>query len=140
MTEIYIAVLTILLGGVVSGMVTHRLETSRARQELRRQKLEQLYTAVHGFSTMLIQMPMAYSQVMAGKIDYNQGLDLLTDITKEKTGDHETAIMLVNIYFPELIKPLEAIFAQRDLCNAIQGNFRQEYERNGPGRYLINSI
>lgn len=135
MPDFIIPVLTILLGGVVSGMVTHRLETSRADRELRSQRLEQLYSAVHHFSSMFVSTTMVWSQVMMEKIDYGEALDMVVGITKDKSKDHETAVMLTNIYFPSLVKPLEDIFAQRDVCNSLQAAFKRKYQKEGPDQY-----
>jgi flagellar basal body-associated protein FliL len=65
--QIILAVLTIAMSGVVSGIVTFQLNARRDSRELRRQKLEALYESFDGFVTQLGSHWIPYIGVMAIK-------------------------------------------------------------------------
>jgi hypothetical protein len=130
--QLVISIATILSSGVVSAIVTHKLSTGHAEREFRRKKLEELFMAVHTYCTKLFTANIMWPRVMRGEIDYNEGLDIFMKGHGEKDTSAETAIMLINIYFPELRPGLDAIFQRRDQINRIQSEFKRTYQRDEP--------
>src|SRR5438105_6769249 len=107
--QLLISIATILCSGVISAIVTHKLSTGRAEREFRRKKLEALFMAVHTYCNKLFTANLMWPRVMRGEIDYNQGLDIFIKNHSEKDDSAEIAIMLINIYFPELRPALDLI-------------------------------
>jgi hypothetical protein len=132
--QLVVPILTILFSGLVSAVVTHRLATSHQERQFRREKLEQLYTAMDSFCTTLVGANMVWPPVMREEMEYNEALDLqiknLSD--KDKGQLHRSIEMLVNIYFPSLLVSLENVFKVREEVNAIQHLFKKDYKRDGP--------
>jgi hypothetical protein len=132
-TQLMISVLTVLTSGVMAGVVTHWLATTRQEKQFRREKLEQLYLAVHGFCTAFVSSNIVWLPVMTGEMHYNEALDLqIKNAPAKGSGFYETAEMLVNIYFPPLRAALNEIIKARDATNKVQGEFGRTYKAHGP--------
>lgn len=129
--QIIIPLLTILFSGLLATIVTHYLTTSHQEKRFKRQKLEELYFAMDGFCTLFVTFNAYWPGVMEGKIDYNTALDKAGSDTKNERF-HQTAEMLVNIYFPALLPNFDAIMARRDSVNEIFSAFRKQYKTSGP--------
>jgi hypothetical protein len=133
--QILIPLLTILLSGLVATVVTHYLATSHQEKQFRRQKLEQLYFSMDGFCTWFVAFNAYWPGVMDGKIDYHTALNRQIEMGKDKNKNerpHQTAEMLVNIYFPALLPNFDAIVARRDSVNESFSAFRKQYKTSGP--------
>jgi hypothetical protein len=131
--QIFITLLTILFSGLVATIVTHYLATSHQEKQFRRQKLEELYFAMDGFRTWFVTFNAYWPAVMDGKIDYNTALDKQIEARTDKDERfHQTAEMLVNIYFPALLPNFDAIMARRDSVIEIFSAFRKQYKTSGP--------
>lgn len=129
--QISISVGTIICSGVASAYVNHKLTSGRLERDLRRQKLEELYMAAHGYCKLLGIYNMVWPRVMKGELDYNQALDINRENAKPEPKYLETSSMLVNIYFRSLRPHLDAILRCRDDINKIQGDFKKDYEQAG---------
>jgi hypothetical protein len=129
--QILIPLLTILFSGLLATIVTHYLTTSHQEKQFKRQKLEELYFAMDGFCTLFVTFNAYWPGVMEGKIDYNTALDKAGSDAKNERF-HQTAEMLVNIYFPALLPNFDAIMARRDSVNEIFSAFRKQYKASGP--------
>jgi hypothetical protein len=128
--QLIISVTTILCSGVFSAIIIHKLSSSRAEREFKRRKLEELYIAVHCYCTKLFTANIIWPDVMRGKIDYNEALDLFIKNHNENDKSHETTMtMIINIYFPELLPSFEAILRQRDQINCMKSDFKKAYQR-----------
>src|SRR6266700_4180677 len=114
--QILISLLTILFSGLMATIVTHYLATSHQEKQLRRQKLEELYFSMDGFCTVVVSFNAYWPGVMDGKIDYHVALDEQIKSSSDRKNEryHQTAEMLVNIYFPALLPSFDAIMARRD--------------------------
>jgi hypothetical protein len=129
--QLIISVTTILFSGVVAAVVAHKLSSDRAEREFKRKKLEELYIAVHHYCTKLFTANIIWPEVMRGKINYDEALDLSIKNHSENDKSHETTMMMIiNIYFPELLPPIEAILRQRDQINRVKSDFKQAYQRH----------
>jgi len=130
--QILIPILTILFSGLLATIVTHYLATSHQEKQFKRQKLEELYFAMDGFCTLFGTVNAYWPGVMEGEIDYNFALDKSGSDMKKNERFHQTAEMLVNIYFPALLPNFDAIMARRDSVNEILSVFRKQYKTSGP--------
>jgi hypothetical protein len=132
--QIVISLLTILCSGLVSAIVTHRLATSRQEREFKRQKLESLYFSIEGFCLTFVIFHFYWPGVMDGKIDYNTALTKQIEAGGDQKNErhHQTAEMLVNIYFPALIPNFGALMTRRDAVNKIVSVFQERYKKIGP--------
>lgn len=131
-SQFLISILTIIGSGVVSAIVTYKLNRSKEVKELYRAKLEELFKAVHRYSTILFTDNLLWLDVMKNKITYNEVLELQVKQTNsEDRGHYETCLMLINIYFPELIKDFDNLLKSRNHLNKLQKDFMSEYEKNG---------
>jgi hypothetical protein len=121
--QIVLGLLTIVGSGVVSGMVTHRLNARKDQQEFMRTKLEALFNAVRGFGKAYSASMMVWISVMDGKIPYDKGQDMYIEAMKGKPDDFGAIEMIVNIYFPELNFPFQSLVAKRDRVNSVLAQF-----------------
>src|SRR5262249_30192067 len=124
--------LTIGASGVVSGIVTFRLNAARDSRRMRREKLEQLFLAHTGFVRQLETNWMPYMAVMQGRIDYNAALQQTIDNHGGEERHLETVEMLVNLYFPELTSGLEELLSIRDESARIIHAHKEQYRQVGP--------
>lgn len=65
--------------GFGSAVVTHWLTIKRAREELLRAKLEELYLAMNGYCTQVAVSTLPYISAMHGKITYDKANDLFSN-------------------------------------------------------------
>ena len=115
LTQILLAVFTILTSGVVSAVVTYRLNALKTEREFMRAKLELLYLAVDNFTEVLTLTNMSMIPVLSGATTY----ELVTEATKENKQafggqDAQTATMLISIYFPELKSAFDKVLDSRN--------------------------
>jgi hypothetical protein len=118
--------------GVGSAVVTHWLTIKRAREELLRAKLEELFLAVSGYCTQATTSSFPYLSAMQGKITYDRANDLILKNADLSARHHEKAQMLVNLYFPEHRELLDslvaALYKAQDVKNAFKQNYSLEQE------------
>ena len=95
-------------------VVTFKLNARREDRQFRRERLEHVYRAFTGFCRVLRGDWYPYIQVMTGKLNYNQALDMT--IASGKGDEHhlETLGMLVAIYWPKLQSHVDALKTVRD--------------------------
>ena len=130
--QIMLALLTITMSGVVSGIVTFQLNARRDTRELRRQKLEALYESFDGFVAQLGSHWLTYMSVMANKIEYNTALDLTIKNGNAEVKHFRTLDMLTAIYFPKLQVHLDELHKVREMANDIMHQHKEEYRVRGP--------
>lgn len=120
---------TIAMSGVVSSIVTFRLSKSKEQQAFMRSKAEQLYLATDEFGKGFNSYFVGHFQLLNGRIDYNQMLDLqISAGSKErKYGGPETMTMLVEIYFPTTREALANVWSARDTVNSVAGRIKNHY-------------
>ena len=132
-TQIALGVLTIAASGVVSGVVTFKLNSRRDARRMRREKLEQLFLAHSAFARQLGAGWLPYISVMQGAISYNDALDMV----RKPPGDdrpYDKMEMLVAIYFPELGKELKKLLQIRDRSAESIARHKEVYKSRGPHR------
>jgi hypothetical protein len=129
MNSIWLGILTIIGSGVVSAIVTYKLNLVKSEREFRKQKLQELYLAFHRFNIALGSHNIVWLPVMEGKMDFNKALEIIIENAPKHTGHWEELCMLVDLYFPEMDKHSKRIIEIRDILNAIQRDFKMAYER-----------
>jgi hypothetical protein len=92
-----------------------------------RKKLEEINIAFMGYCRQLGTYFIQYQAVMAGKISYNDALDITINSSGDKERHHETLSMLLNIYFPHLSHLLDDIVKDREAGNDIISEFKAIY-------------
>lgn len=126
--QIILSLLTIVCSGVVSAIVTYKLNSGHEEKQFLRKKLEEVSLSFTVYSRILGTHFITYQSVMVGKISYNDALDMTIE-SKQKS-PFETLSMLVNIYFPNLDRHLENLIKYRELGNDIIHDFKSQY-KNG---------
>jgi len=130
--QIILAILTIAMSGVVSGIVTFQLNARRDARELRRQKLEAVYESFNGFVTQLGGYWIPYLGVMANKIEYNTALDMTIKNSNSEVKYFRTLEMLIAIYFPKLQPHLDELNGVKEIANEVINQHKEEYRAIGP--------
>lgn len=130
--QVALGILTIAASGVVSGVVTFRLNSGRDARRMRREKLERLFLAHTAFVGQLGVSWFPYMKVMDGSISYNDALDMTIKREADRERHLETIEMLVALYFPELSRGLEELTAIRDVAAATISAHKEAYKRVGP--------
>jgi hypothetical protein len=123
-----LSILTIVGSGVMSAVVTYKLNLRKSERDFRRQKLQELYLALHRFNIALGANNVVWIPVMAGEMDFNKALDLIIKNADRHKGHWEELCMLVDLFFPEMRKSLKRTLEIRDALNHIQGGFKMAYE------------
>ncbi|MBI5048780.1 MAG: hypothetical protein HZB54_07530 [Deltaproteobacteria bacterium] len=128
--QLILSVATIICSGVVSAIVTYKLNARKDERQLLRQKLEELNLAMLRFCTQLDTNFLPYISVMTGNITYNQALDIVLN-SKDTEKNYDKISMIVNIYFPQLSSNLENIHTARGAGNEVIHDFKRFYESAG---------
>jgi hypothetical protein len=126
-SQIILGLLTIAMSGVIAAVVTYRLNISRDERRFRRQRLEEVFTAFNGFTRQLGVTWLTYTNVMTGKIDYNQALDMVIAQGKDVVHHFDTLNMIILLYWPELIPHLDRVKAMRDEANDVLHEHKRRY-------------
>lgn len=133
---------TILSSGLVSSLVTYRLNRAKDQTFFMRQKAEALYLAADSWRVMFSQHSLPHLGVAEGKFSYNDMLDLIAKAGAEKgTAGHDTMVMLTRIYFPEIEPLLDAVFTARDRFNDVSKAHKAAYlEGQGVDRVWVEGF
>src|SRR5437899_2947516 len=96
-----LGLLTVLGSGVVSGIVTYRLNASQKEREFKRQKLEECFRAIHHYILSIATSNLVWIDVMSGKITYDQANEMIIQEGKREDREYPlNAELLIRMYFP----------------------------------------
>jgi hypothetical protein len=126
--QLVISVATIIGSGVVSAIVTFRLNKQREERNLRREKLEQLLLSVDRYVVNLANHFMIYERCAEGVYDLNAANDLFIKQGVDELRPFETSRMLTAIYFPDLQPNLDEIIKLRDIGSVAVSEFKEGYK------------
>mgnify|MGYP000268210992 CR=1 FL=1 len=99
------------------------------QKEALRQRLEELYQLVDSWAGKVVIHHTTYRSVMAGRLTYNQALN----ITIESEGFEAARLFtLADLYFPRSHEILERIKALIDQMSGLQTAYKEEYRDVGP--------
>jgi hypothetical protein len=130
--QLLVSLLTIVASGVVSGIVTFRLNSRRDARRLRRTKLEEFYSAHSAFIRQLSADWLLHMKVMRNEISYNDALDIIVNRDKMADPPFERAEILVALYFPELVGQFQQLLELRDEAATVINSHKQVYNKIGP--------
>jgi hypothetical protein len=82
--QIGLGLLTIAGSGIVSGVVTHKLNARKDKLEFKRSKLEALFAAVLGYDQLSATCMMAWAYAMHGYIPAKEAQERHENETKDK--------------------------------------------------------
>jgi hypothetical protein len=130
--QIILSLATIVSSGVMSAIVTYKLNARREECQFRRQKLEEFYMAMSGFCRSLMTHFFTYQGVMEQKTTYNAALDATIEKGTDEKRSCDTTFMLLPIYFPQFQPVFNKLLNCRSTLNAILGEFRESYKAGNP--------
>jgi hypothetical protein len=114
LSTIVLGLLTIVGSGVVSAVVTSRLNAQKTRQDLLRQKLEELFSSVQNFGHSFILAMISYPDARR-RLSLEQAQKELQEELAQSQTDKQAlrkCEMLVALYFPDL-GPAYSIWDER---------------------------
>jgi len=82
-TVVASGVVTLVTSGLGTAVVSYWLTERKAKRDLRRAKLEELFLAVTNWTKLMFIRWLTLLSVMTGKLDYNQALDQMIEGGKE---------------------------------------------------------
>jgi ABC-type amino acid transport substrate-binding protein len=102
--QVTLGILTIVGSGVVSALVTHRLNAQKTRQDLLRQKLEKLFSTIQTYGAIQATSLQAPLAAMKGKTTFDE-VNKFIDRFLQDERYHATARkceILISLYFPRV--------------------------------------
>ena len=113
-------------------------ETAKKRQELLRDRGEELYEIVDLWTGGIFGHFLTRLSVMHGKLTYNQALDIDAKSMEKRALKFGRIEMLVDVYLPELRADYDTVISLRDAANKIVTSHKFAYERGeSDGRSFI---
>jgi hypothetical protein len=121
---------TVLTSSFVSSAIFYWLTARKERSQFLRSKLEELFMAYQGYCKLITtKVYMPFMQVMAGKINYNQALDLVISTPNDTPRHHETCEMIIRLYFDEFLPAWDELLKRLANLNSVQAEFKRSYEK-----------
>jgi hypothetical protein len=105
----------------------HEHERQLRRDEVTREKAEELYVSVKKFCNAMVSDHFAYVRVMKGEFSYNDALDLTLSSAETNGYDAQRIHMIVDIYFSNISKDLADLVEFNGTVLDIRENFKHEY-------------
>jgi hypothetical protein len=130
-TLIVTGLVTLIGSGFGTAVVGHFLAEEKARRELKRTKLEELYLAFSGWEKSVGANSITFHAVMIGKIDYNQALDIVNNDPEGGRPRFDSVEMLISLYFPELKEDFKGVQKSLDQLNEIRQAHKRAYVAGG---------
>ena len=139
--KIVLVILGAIVGFIVSIMKDFLLENKKKKlkqEEIRRDKLEELYIIVGNWSTALLGNSLTFLAVLNARIEYPKYSELTANMTTSKY-DFNRLEMILNIYAINL-KPLyKEVLEARSKINTIQGKYINQYRHgDSNGKHFVN--
>jgi hypothetical protein len=103
-------------------------EQNVRRQELKRERAEELYVESKKYLIAIGAHYLPYKKVMQGVLTLNQALDLTIDNGSKRDFEPHRVTMIIDMYFPNLQKPFNEIMARRDYLNRIVVGYKKQYK------------
>jgi len=126
LAQIILGLLTITMSGVVSAVVTYKLNLNRDERRFRRQRLEEAFIAFMGFTKELGIHWMRFVPVMTGKLTYDQALDSVI-AAKVEASHFDNLEMLLTLYWPELLTYYNRLIGIRQKGNDVLVSHKRRY-------------
>jgi hypothetical protein len=113
-------------------------QKSTERSRLHRERLEELYVLVGNWSTGFMTMGLSILQVMAGRISYNDHLDLLIEDNKSKSFEFSRIRMIVDIYGSDFNEHFDELIKMRETSNDVITDFKIAHNNGRNGKIFID--
>lgn len=124
---------------IIGVVLTNRSNTERLktqlqhehnvrRQELRRERAEELYVESKKYLNAVVIHYLPYKKVMKGELTFNQALDLTIDNGSKRDFEPYRVTMIIDMYFPNLQNPFNEIMTKRDFLNRIVTDYKEQYK------------
>lgn len=130
--HLIVSVTTIAMSGVVSAIVTYRLNKRRDERQLRRKKLEELYMAITTFKKAFDGRTVILHRWMTNHLTVDEAQSLQMEYVKKADNSRVVAGMIIAIYFHELQIDLEQFDASQNGLNGVYEQFKAAHNRVGP--------
>jgi hypothetical protein len=109
-------------------IIQHNNEKTVKADELKREKLEELYILIDNWLNAMFSQYLMLSSVMKGDIDYNQYLDSVIEKGNQQNVDFCRFEMIVNIYSNDLEPYYQQLMTARDDINKIISSHKAAYK------------
>jgi flagellar biosynthesis chaperone FliJ len=129
-----------------SSLVQLQVQLSHERdsnfEDVKRAKLEELYTQVGHWLGGMGSHYMTLTMVMHGKIDYNQYLEIILESKGRQNYDFQRLEMIIDIYASDLKTHYDNVINAREELNEVAGQFKHDYEqgRTNGEKYLKSYV
>ena len=133
--------LSVLTSSLVSGGLFYWLTARKERSQFLRTKLEELFMAYQGYCKLITtKLYMPFMQVMAGKIDDDQAVDLVISTPEDKSRHHETCEMLILLYFEEFLPQWKELMECRGKLVSVHSLYDKAREKGEDTKRFIQSF
>ena len=102
-------------------------ERKLKREELVRDRLEELYVESRRYMNAVVTHFLPYRQVMEGELTFNQALDL--NIDSGYTHNPERVHLIMDMYFPELRDHFSSVEEMLEKTNEILHGYKLQYKK-----------
>lgn len=127
--QILLGLLTIIGSGVVSAVVTYRLNASRSEKEFMRKKGEELFVAIDDFYKLVFKVNFVWLSAMRGQSAYGATLQSEVKILSDKKDDHYQRLeMLASLYFHPLLAEITQFNAVKSSLNKVRFEFESAHK------------
>jgi hypothetical protein len=109
-------------------LIQHNNEKSIRANELKREKLEELYVLVDKWLNGMTGQYLMLALVMEEKIDYNQYLDQVIENGEKESLDFSRFQMIVDMYCHEIESGYQKLMTARDDINTITSAHKRAYK------------
>ncbi len=113
-------VLTILMSGVVSATLAHKLAAKKEKRLLMRNNAAELYISAHRYCRMMNIHHENALTYFKGKIPGSALLKMSND-NRDEGKAYDKTLLQVNMYFPQVRPFLDKVFSYRALLSSMSG-------------------
>lgn len=113
-------------------LAQHDHERSLRKDELIRERAEELYVIVKKWCSTMISDHFPYVRVMKGQFSYNAALDMTLASGDKRKYDPDRMHMICDIYFPDLSKEIDALLKMNGELLDFRDMFKKKYESGKP--------
>jgi hypothetical protein len=138
--QVTLGILTIVGSGVVSALVTHRLNAQKTRQDLLRQKLEKLFSTVQTYGAIQATSLQAPLTALKGKATFDEANKFIDRFLQDERY-HATARkceMLIALYFPRVRPTWKTWQQKRSTIVNLYGEYAGTVEKDQIANDLAN--
>jgi hypothetical protein len=106
----------------------HDIEAERKRQDLYRDRGEELYVSVEKWLSGIQTNYLSVLRVMQGKLTYDGHTELTIKSAEKQTHDFTRLEMLIDVYFPETKSLYMKVHEARKAINKVWFEHERQYE------------